>query len=158
MIFVECKPDTTLARSLAGGIIVEHLHGKSRVCNKLMDNTNSKGMVDHDEETQTHPYIKEIISSGHVQELSDDDLMVYTDTAKNNIIVMLKPRLEEWIIRSAQIAGISMPESYNLPNTAEDLHLALSIGDRGNINSFRMLVQRLVSNSTRVEKLAKLLR
>ncbi len=158
MIYVECLPDTTLAKSLSGGMTVEHLHGKSRVCNKLMDNTNSKGMVDQDEKTQTHPYIKELIATGTINDLQNDEIIVYIDIIRHNTLVMLKPRLEEWIIKTTRIAGINMMNSYHLPDTAEELHLALSIGDKEHINKFRMLIQKLANNSERVDTLARLLR
>ena len=101
MIYVECKPDTTLARALSGGSTVEHLHGKSRVCNRLMEETYSKGMVDRDEESQTHPYIKELIKSGTENEFEDEEIIVLNDSRRNNTLILLVPRLEEWIIKTA---------------------------------------------------------
>ncbi|MBN2239389.1 MAG: hypothetical protein JW712_06425 [Dehalococcoidales bacterium] len=157
MIYVECKPDTTIARTLSGGIHVEHVHGKSRVCNKLMYGDNLKGMVDRDSPEQTHPYIKEISSSGQVNELLTEELIIYNDTHRNNTLILLKPRLEEWILESSKRERISM-KSYRLPETAEELHTAFSIGSRDHINNLRMLVQKLLETSNRVQKLASLLR
>lgn len=154
MIYVECKPDTTIARTLAGNIDVHHSFGTSRVCSNLMNESNNKGMID---EEHKHPYIKELSLSNSIQNLSDFDILVCNDKTRHNLLVQLCPRLEEWVIKSANQANVQL-SSYSLPSNPLDLKRVLDIGHRETINHFRMLIQKLNQCSPRVQTLAQYIR
>lgn len=63
MIYVECKPDTTLLSVL--GVPrkeIFHAGGKGNVCVRLSKITDSKGLVDEDPESPQPGYLKKLKS------------------------------------------------------------------------------------------------
>ena len=156
MIYVECRSDTVMARSLAAGVEVQHLFGTSRVCHKLMEQTDCKGMVDEGEGVK-HPYIKELKATGMIKEQPRCDLIVCEDKSRNNRLILVRPRLEEWIIETAHSVSLD-PLRYRLPDQPDQLHDTLFLANRKVLNQFRIFVQRLLSTSYRMKTLAYLLR
>ena len=80
-------------------------------------------------------------------------LKLYLDNSRNNRIVVLYPRLEEWLIRAAGDSGLSM-NTYGLPNRANTLHSVINLDERK--------IQRLLSDldhaqSPRLRELGRLL-
>ncbi len=85
------------------------------------------------------------------------DLLVAEGSGRNNRLVMLRPRLEEWIIAAAKSSNVRI-SNYGLSSIPEKLRSKLNSRDRDVMQGFRMLVQKLLSNSDRVGVLASLLR
>jgi hypothetical protein len=121
-IAVECYADEKLVQILVYKNKPKILHqsGKGNIFNYLhkKQTLSAIGLVDEDpESTQPRRFrndYKEIESSGNVK--------LFRHTIKKDIsIVMLSPRLEEWIISRAQIAGINLSE-YSIPDNGEKLH------------------------------------
>lgn len=157
MIYVECKPDTVMARSLVAGEEVRHLSGTSRVCHMLMEQSYCRGMVDENDGARKHPYVKKLTALGLVSEQSQCDLIICEDNSQNNRLILLRPRLEEWVIATARIAGLDL-RRYRLPDQPNQLHDVLTLANRQVLNQFRIFVQRLLSASHRMKTLASLLR
>lgn len=146
MIYVECKPDRALVSSLGvpkRNII--HEGGKSKVCRRLEKSRNSKGLVDEDPLSEQPPYIERLnlIQDRH-------EIKTLHDNRRGNYLVVLCPRLEEWILKAAKEAEIDLGK-YNLPDDAEKLHKIINI----NINKFEKLIAELKGRSKIVAALEK---
>jgi len=153
MIFVECKPDYALVSRLisASGPKVEHSANKSAVLAKLVrrkgfpNYENSLGMIDEDPRSYQPRIIKEFAETESSFECKIG-LLHYKWL--NNHVLVLRPRLEEWIIESARETGINMTD-YDLPNEPEVLHQIINL----NIDKFELLIDALKTRSARVREL-----
>jgi hypothetical protein len=120
MILVECDPDNVLVNML--GIEnkeIECARGIGNVSNKLKKRKECKlGLVDEDPDPgKTVPnYFKEF----ELIEDKDEIKLLYHKEDKKYVI-MLCPRLEEWILKVVKLANMDM-SNYNLPSNADDLH------------------------------------
>ena len=117
-IFVEGHPDLTLVRSM--GFTRKNskaLGPKGEVINHVRKQTDGVALVDED--PQETP-------SAYLQKLKKEELGIsflrFTDVKKNNKIIALRPRLEEWIIRICTDSDISLPIDFGLPDTPKELH------------------------------------
>jgi hypothetical protein len=151
MIFVECDSDEVLVKTL--GVAVEEIShkgskgGKPQVYNKLNEDRNAKGMVDADPGCSPPPYDKEFERI----EISED-VELKVDRNRNNHLIVLHPKLEDWIISSAKKAQVRMKD-YGLPNDSEGLQDVINF----RLDKFAKLVKKLKSKSSRVKQLKKLL-
>jgi len=122
MIYVECSPDKTLVRAL--GISrkeIEHAYNKGNVCNKLMKTRNSKGLVDEDPSSAQPSYINRLRL--HAQE---HDVKLLCEEKNQNFLIVLLPRLEEWILKVVKEMKIDISE-YTLPDNPKDFHTAINM-------------------------------
>ena len=154
MIYVECKPDGALVRSVTGLAIrdVIHENGKYAVCKRISDREDCKGMVDEDPTSRQAAYLTRITLS---QDLPQYGLKVFTDTPKNNRIVVLCPKLEDWILKAAGEIGLNVEDrKYNLPNHPRRLHQVINADAR---KIERLLEDLIVAGSDRLGNLGRLL-
>jgi len=118
MVYFECDNDGALLDFFSiARADKKHTNSKGNVCNKVSNNTGVIGLVDEDPLTRQPGYISSLgnpVSYKH-------DIKVFSDNAKNNQIVMICPRLEEWLYNVARQNGID-PTSFGLPAKADDLH------------------------------------
>ena len=152
MIFVECKPDLTLIKSLTKVTRREITHefkGKGEICNRLRKQTNCKALLDEDPSSAQPSYIKE---TGLEKEFSEHGLKLLRDAVNNNYLVILCPRLEEWILRAASEVAIDVGK-YKLPNNAAKLHSEINIS----LDRFEKLLEVLKDSSSRLKILKSLL-
>jgi hypothetical protein len=144
MIYLECKADQTLVRALTRlpGREISHERNKSEVAKSLSETRNALGMVDEDPTAPTQPpYLTRMRT---LRDMRDSGLKVLIDTSRGNRVVVLCPRLEDWIIRAAQEADIDLTHSrYNLPNTARRLHGEINI----DLRKFERLLQDLIESA-----------
>lgn len=149
-IYVECKTDSTLVNALLGTakkyILCEK--GKPGVCNRLKNVRESIGMVDEDPRQRQHPYFKKLKIK---EELHKYGLRLFYDPLTGNELIVLRPRLEEWILKAADEAGLKV-HNYDLPNNPSIFHRDTNIYP----NEFRRLVRDL-KNSNRLKNLKRLL-
>ena len=127
MIYVECKPDKLLVETLTGwlGREIIHENDKYRVMKTLRRQTNGRAMVDEDPTSNQPLYLTEMQIQ---EEFSTMGLRVLSDESRGNRAVALCPKLEDWLIRGANQAGISLGDRrYNLPNTAKALHRVINV-------------------------------
>jgi len=155
MIFVECKPDYTLASKLAStlGREVEHSGNKSAVLNKLVrrkefqNYENSLGIIDEDPRSHQPDIIREFVEEEGFPRCR---MRLFHYAWLNNSVLVLCPRLEEWVIEAANETGIDMGD-YDLPNGPEMLHQVINL----NIDKFELLVDALKVRSLRVKELMR---
>jgi len=152
MYLVECKPDAVLVESLTltSRKSIRHAGNKSELLKKLTEHyDNSKGVVDEDPWSIQPPHLGKFKEK---QNLTSYNLKILHQTSKNNTLIILCPRLEEWILEAAREAGIDS-ERYNLLNDPAKLHQQINI----HIDKFQKLVKKLKTESNRLKKLEKYL-
>jgi hypothetical protein len=148
VLYVECYPDETLAIVL--GIHrkeIIHAHSKGNVCKKLEKKKNSKGMVDEDPGSSQPSYIRRL----EIEE-QKHDLKLLFDPKTGNYLIIICPKLEEWIIRTAREAGVNL-RNLGLPDDPDNLHKIIN----SNLDRFEMLISELQGNSKRLETLKSFL-
>lgn len=137
IVHVECLPDEILVKKL--GItrkMVNHHSGKSRVFNKLRTSNNEIGMVDEDPGSiktafeQSLKFIKEAFG-----------VKVFSDN-RNNKILILSGKLEDWIITACKSTGVNMNQ-FGLPDRPNDLHGIIN----HRLSSFEKLIDHLKENN-----------
>jgi hypothetical protein len=117
MIYLECNPDKALVSVL--GIPnkeIKHAFSKGNVCNQLAKHKNVKGVVDEDPASPQPSYVGKLKLHSH-----EHGIKFWHDDKNQNRLIMLCPRLEEWILKAAQDAGVNM-QDYGLPNHANQSH------------------------------------
>ena len=127
MIYVECKPDGILVRHLTGlpkRQVAHEIQGKGGVCNRLMRNRDLVAMLDEDPGATQPTYMTHLTLSDENVQLG---LKLYRDASRNNRIVVLCPKLEDWLIRAAGDSDLSM-STYGLPDRANALHKVINFG------------------------------
>jgi len=136
VIYVECNPDKLLLKTL--GVLKKHIvhaGGKSNICKQLEKHKNCKALIDKDPGSPQPPYIKKLkINEVH----SREKIEILKDEKNNNIVIMLDPRLEGWIIYVAKQVKISL-ERYGLSNDEGRLHRIINT----NLNNFKRLLDKL---------------
>ncbi len=100
MIYVECKPDQLLVQMLTSWPNREIIHenDKYKVMKTLRRQRNGRAMVDEDPNSIPPAYLSKMQVS---QETSNRGLRVLLDDSRGNRVVVLCPKLEDWIIRGA---------------------------------------------------------
>ena len=155
MLFVECKPDYSLA-TLLSSKKVEHAGNKSGVIKKLVRGSgmqnfeNSTGMVDEDPLSSQNPDLNQFTE---LERLNKAKIKVLYYRWLNNSLIVLCPRLEEWIIAAAREAQIRLRD-YDLPDSPATLHEVINL----RTDRFEDLVESLRDRSARVRELQRLLR
>ena len=116
-LYLECSPDEVLARvaGLPRRAII-HSHGKGKVSKSLARNSGVMGLVDEDLGSA-----EPVTLSRFVEQSAGHDLRLRIDRSRNNRLVVVCPRLEEWVIKTAKAANVKM-ERFNLSANPRDLH------------------------------------
>lgn len=153
MIYVECKPDEALVRHVTGlprRQVVHELKGKYEVCKRVSAQADSKALIDEDPGSFPPPYLARMTLSDDSPELG---LKVYRDTRKGNKVVVLCPKLEDWILDAARAAGIDVRD-YSLPSRPREPHGVVN----ANLQKFEGLLKGLdATPSARLKTLGQLL-
>jgi hypothetical protein len=150
MIYVECKSDLALVKSVTKILKREIVHEKNKpeVCKRLEKQRNCKGLVDEDPWSTQPRYMKKV-------SLEDDlfqyELKVFHDESNGNDFFVLCPRLEDWILKAAKQAGLNV-QKYGLPNIPERLHRVINL----DLDKFERLLADL-KDSKRLKTLKGLL-
>ena len=153
MIYLECKPDEALVRSL--GIRrrdISHQRNKEQVLKMIARVSNCIALVDEDPNSSLPPLFGQLLRQ---EDSLARGILLYLDRRRNNQVVVLCPNLEGWVIRSAQESRIRHDRPpYRLPNTANSLHNV--INDRLP-NFHQLLTDLMTAQSPRILKLRELL-
>jgi hypothetical protein len=150
-LYVECKPDETLAFAL--GIPrrdVEHSLNRPGVCAQLARRNGAIGMVDEDPDTAPQPYMKTL-----AEETWEHSIRVLRDPQRNNRLVVISPRLEEWLVQSAKSAGLKMTD-FGFESDS-GLHLHREINQR--LDNLKRLIEALLAaKNPRILRLQSLIK
>jgi hypothetical protein len=149
MLLLECKPDEELARRLGRARRdCRHLNDKGRVCNWLKRADGLIAMVDEDPGAAQPPYLlrlQQVSDEGGIRELRDAE--------RNHRIIIVCPRLEEWIIATARAAELPM-EDFGLSDRGNELHREIN----SRLPAFSRLIDALAAaGSPRLARLRHLL-
>ncbi|HDH96160.1 MAG TPA: hypothetical protein ENF73_00345 [Proteobacteria bacterium] len=149
MIFVECKPDEVLIRTLGvPRTRLRHVHDKPRVIKLVRRRDGSTGMIDEDPTSAQPGFLKEFKEVG-----VEHRIKLLRHSEKGSRLIVLCPRLEEWIIAAAEEAGVD-PRRYGLPNDAAGLKRVIN----HQLNEYRKLVEEVLDKgSQRLGRLKALL-
>jgi|SRR5208283_2780634 len=116
-LFLECKPDETLAVALGvPSRAIIHCHGKGKVSKNLRNNSDVTGLVDEDAGMTETPTLRKFVEIN-----SNHDLRLKLDKAQNNRLVVVCPKLEDWVIETAKASSVKMTK-YNLTENPNALH------------------------------------
>ena len=108
-------------------------------------------MIDEDPLSAQHPYEKDGVSHGNY---SQYDIKRLHYPSQDNELIILCPKLEDWILKTAQIAGIDV-NRHGLPDEPNKLHRTID----QKLNEFRILVNMLKrQKSDRILTLTNLLK
>ena len=148
MFVVECNADVALVETLTSPSRrnIKHAGCKSMVIRKLMrTHENSIGIIDQD------PYSiqpKDIERFNEIEYSEKNQLRILYHSQRNNNLIILCPRLEEWIIDATREVGLDL-NRYNLPNNPSEFHAIINL----KINRFTQLVEDLKQRSDRLRTL-----
>jgi hypothetical protein len=117
-IAVECYPDEAVLRAL--GVPKKQLLHEARkgeVFNWLKRNAGAAGMVDEDPDSAPP---RDFVSYQQIQ-ASEGLLLLVRRGSSGQKLIVVRPRLEEWLIQRAKVSGVD-PRDYQLPSTARELN------------------------------------
>ena len=154
MIYVEGKADQLLAQRLSKlpHREVRPVGDKSETLARLGGEVENLAMVDEDP-TEAQPI--QLFRMQSIANLTDAGLKVYADRRRGNRVIVICPRLEDWLIAAAEDVGIELPaRRYNLPQNPISLHRAIN----RDLRKLERLIDNLITaNSSRILKLQELL-
>lgn len=153
MLIVECDPDLALVETLTipSRRRNKHAAGKSMVIRNLMRTyRDSVGMIDEDPGSIQPNDLQRFTETNSLQ---NEQIRIRHYNQRNNRLIILCPKLEEWILGACTEAGIDI-RGYNLPNNPNQLHEIINV----RISRFRQLVEDLMERSSRVRALQTCLR
>ena len=88
-----------------------------------------------------------------IKDLGNDGLRVFQDRSRRNRVVVLRPRLEDWIVAAAKASGIKMAD-YGLLDNPARLHRHIN----ANLVKYERLLDALdEAASTRLAALRRVL-
>lgn len=146
MHIVECDSDVVLVSELASisRKNIMHAYGKHRVLRRLIyKDTDSIGIVDQDP-LRPQP-VKFLQRFSRNQYFSAHKLEILRYEKRSNSLIMLYPKLEDWVLEAAKSSGIRL-RNYNLPSNPDELHEIINF----KLNRFRQLVHDLKQSSERI--------
>ncbi|MEM2419940.1 MAG: hypothetical protein QXL38_03025 [Candidatus Bathyarchaeia archaeon] len=153
MYVVECEPDAVLVKCLAATSKKDIIHAgnKPELLKKLVERyTYSKGMIDEDPWSYQPPLLSRFKEKQSTREF---EIKIFNQRSRNNVLIMLCPRLEEWILKAAKEANVK-PEDFSLPNDPEELHRIINI----RTDNFEKFIKNIKDKSDRLKMLAQHLR
>ena len=142
---MECRTEVLLLKALGfSGKDLNHQGGKGKVCNRLKRTNKAWGLIDKDPESFQPSYLKnlEVIKE-------EDDIKILYDHKRENTVVMLCPRFEEWILKTAKSAKINLRD-YGIPNNPLELWKEINFYLR---NLERLIHKLLEKNPSRLKTL-----
>ena len=136
MIYVECKADKSSVHVIADirPYEIEHCFGKNEVLKKLLKDKKSIGIIDEDPNASSPPELKKF-----KYRKSKLSLKFCYERSNNNLLIIICPNLENWIIE-ASIEGKINLNSYDLPSNPVDFHNIINL----NITKFQNLLHGLL--------------
>jgi len=152
MIYVECSTEEVLIRSIVNipKSEIKHQSGRSKVIKQLERHTNCIGLVDEDPGSHTPQYIKQLKIE---IDLPEYQIQLLYDKSRDNKLLVLQPRFEDWILKAAEEAKVDI-EKYQMPNDGIRLHKIINY----RLDKVQILIEDLKVKSIRLQKLGKLIK
>ncbi len=135
MMLVECKPDKLFIKKITGISKIIHEAGKAKICNKLNKYKGFIAVLDEDPGRSQHPYIKKL----EEYKSNCPNIKILKDP-KGNYVVLICPRLEDFVVNVARRNGIDLRE-FNLPTDPDELHEIINL----NLEKFERLLDSLIN-------------
>ena len=149
-VILECKADEALAKAV--GVprqSVQHFLGRGRVCNRLAHVTRTTGMMDEDPEVTKPLYFSCLVYLS-----GDHAIQFFLDKERDNRVLVLRPRLEEWLVQTAKDSSCKMTDYGFASDNGVRLHGEIN----QRLDSLRKLAQDLLkAESKRMLRLRELL-
>lgn len=115
-LYLECYPDETLAQSVGvGPRDIIHCHGKGGVAKHLAKRLAVIGLVDEDPGSAEPANLR-----GFAERSCQYDIRFKVDAQRGNRLLVICPRLEPWLLKTAKSAGVEMAE-FGLSDRLRDL-------------------------------------
>jgi hypothetical protein len=131
VILVECNPDEYILTALAiPKSSIRHETGKGEILQKIKRGKANKALIDQDPNSNQPG---ELLNYVIVEE--NEYTALLKDRDRQNSVVMVKPRLEEWLLQRAKANRID-PANFDLPREGNALHKMIHVEKKG---SFRIL-------------------
>jgi hypothetical protein len=145
MLYVECYADEALAKALGvPSRSIRHVHGKGNIENRLRRLDVGTGLMDED--------IAGFQPRDYRRTDNVGNLVLLTHaTASTKRIVLIRPRLEEWLVARATAHNFNLSE-FGLPDSPDRLH---SIPRYDRKPKFPEFLQRLKQVDPEVQCLGK---
>lgn len=150
VLVVECKADRALVKILTSASKKNLIHGgnKTGVLGVLLKGyESSTGVVDEDPWSPKPPDMQKFKMK---QDVTNHNFRILQHTRRNNSLIVLCPRLEEWILRAANEAHVS-PNKYGLSHDATELRKQIT----AQTDRFEKFVKAIKDRSKRIEELRK---
>jgi hypothetical protein len=136
MLLLECLPDETVARRLGcARRALQHLAGKSRICKRLAESESNIGLIDEDPNVVQPFYLRDLQLSWE-----EHEVRIYQDQERNHRVVVLRPRFEEWLIKTTEFAGMKMSD-FGLSDRGNELHREIN----SRIRNLEKLLDELIN-------------
>lgn len=150
-LVVECKPDEALAVALGlSSRIVEHGTNKVGVCSQVSRRDRVSGMVDEDPQSEQPPYLRRLKMDSY-----SHGIRVLLDESRNCRLIVLCPRLEEWLVATARDAGLKMTNFGFSSDSGNYLHREINY----RLDGVKRLTKELLERKNpRILRLQSLLR
>jgi hypothetical protein len=134
-VHVECLPDEALVKKL--GISkkqITHHSGKSRVFAKMKVSKKQIALVDEDPDSAKCSYEQGL------NRISESFGIIEWKDKSDNRILVLKGKLEDWIIGTCKAAKVDLKKDFGLPDKPNDLHDVINT----RMNNFEKLIGHLI--------------
>jgi hypothetical protein len=143
-VHVECLPDEKLVSKLGHSRkYITHHQGKSRIFSTLQKNKNLIAIVDEDPGSTKTRYEEALKFREEFE-----GIKYFTDSS-GNIVLILKGKLEDWIIAACRKQKINIGK-YSLPEKPNDLHDVI----HHRLDNFgRLIDELLLENNSALLKL-----
>lgn len=140
MIYIECDADEILVKCIGfTRSEIEHKRDKGRICNAFMKAKNLVGLADEDPQSNPPLYIKQLAL------LEDKDGIKHLyDKERNNHLFLLCPRLEDWIVDTANTANIEI-DKFGLPRDKLEFWKIINLRKK----NFTKLVEALKTSKSK---------
>jgi hypothetical protein len=120
-LYLECSADETVARTLGvSRRAIIHSYGKGNVARALAKHSGVIGMVDEDMGS-----VQPLTMESFVEIESGYDLSTREHKLQKNRLVVVRPKLESWLIKSAKESNVSMAD-FGLSQNPSDLHAEIN--------------------------------
>ncbi|MCY7353033.1 MAG: hypothetical protein LH606_20645 [Cytophagaceae bacterium] len=137
LLYLECYPDEKLVTVLGKTRKqFEHAGDIGGVCTLLRKHTGRLGLTDEDPGKPHPTYLKNLtfVSEHH-------RIKVLTDPQRDNLVLVICPRLEEWVVWMAQQNDLDLKRDFGIPaRTGPELHSVIN----QYLPKFEKSIQRLL--------------